>query len=246
MANKTERAMSFGAIATDYDRLRPSPAQEAVRWLLPASCEIAVDLAAGTGLFTRAVASEARNVVAVEPDARMASVLKARSPGVHVVSGRGEALPLRSSAADAVLISSAWHWMDPQLAVPEIARVLRHGGRFGVIWTSRDRSVDWVAELDRLREPLTTSEYRRRRREVTLPDSGLFADVRDASFTFTRSMTTDDLVAMLGTYSGLITASPGERASALGRARAALTARFGNVSEIDVPMRSLCWRADRS
>ena len=163
--------MSFGAIATDYDRLRPSPAQEAVRWLLPASCEIAVDLAAGTGLFTRAVASEARNVVAVEPDARMASVLKARSPGVHVVSGRGEALPLRSSAADAVLISSAWHWMDPQLAVPEIARVLRHGGRFGVIWTSRDRSVDWVAELDRLREPLTTSEYRRRRREVTLPDS---------------------------------------------------------------------------
>jgi hypothetical protein len=31
--------------------------------------------------------------------------------------------------------------MDPKRTMPEIARVLRDGGRFGVIWTSRDRSV---------------------------------------------------------------------------------------------------------
>ena len=101
--------MSFGGIATDYDRLRPSPPQEAVRWLLPERCDVAVDLAAGTGLSTRAVAGNVSDVVAVEPDARMALVLRTRSPGVHVVAGRGEAIPLRKSAADAVLISSAWH-----------------------------------------------------------------------------------------------------------------------------------------
>jgi SAM-dependent methyltransferase len=167
----------------------------------------------------------------------MASVLRHRSPGVHVVSGRGEAIPLRSGAADAVLISSAWHWMDPELAVPEIARVLRPCGRFGVIWTSRDRTVDWVAELDRLRETVASSEYRRRRREVQLPPAAVFENVQEASFTFTRPMTVDDLVAMLGTYSGLITASPAERAGALGRARAALTDRFGDVSVIDVCVR---------
>jgi ubiquinone/menaquinone biosynthesis C-methylase UbiE len=244
VATRAERAMSFGAIATDYDRLRPSPPQEAVRWLLPASCDVAVDLAAGTGLLTRAVAVNVSDVVAIEPDSRMASVLRTRSPGVHVVAGRGEAMPLRSSTADAVLISSAWHWMDPDLAVPEIARVLRHAGRFGVIWTSRDRTVDWVADLDRLRKTVSTSEYRRRWREVPSPGA-LFESVQDASFTFFRPMTVDDLVAMLGTYSGLITASPAERADALGRARAALTERFGNVSAIDVPMRSVCWRADR-
>ena len=33
---------------------------------------------------------------------------------------------------------------------PEIGRVLRDGGRFGLIWTSRDREVDWVRDLDRL------------------------------------------------------------------------------------------------
>ena len=79
----------------------------------------------------------------------MAAVLCSRSPGVHVVSGRGEALPLMSQAADALLISSAWHWMDPAATLPEIARVLRDGGRFGVIWTSRDRTVNWRASRQR-------------------------------------------------------------------------------------------------
>jgi hypothetical protein len=50
---------------------------------------------------------------------------------------------------------------------------------------------------------------------------------------------------MLGTYSGVITASPQEREAALARVRTALQERFPGADEIDVPMRSLCWRADR-
>jgi len=247
MTGSTERATSFGAIAADYDRLRPSPPPDAVRWLLPADCCVAVDLGAGTGLLTRALAGGAGNIVAVEPDTRMATLLRARSPGVHVMSGRGEAIPLKDQCADALLVSSAWHWMSPELAVPEIARVLRDGGRFGVIWTSRDRAVSWVRDLDWLREPTAGSEPPlRRRHDVRLPDPGLFTDVRETSFGFIRPMTIDDLVGMLATYSGLITAGEAERSDALARLKAGLVARFGEADEIDVPMRSLCWRADRS
>ena len=64
-----------------------------------------------------------------------------------------EAIPLPDASADVVFVSTAWHWLDPALAIPEIARVLRDGGRLGVIWTSRDRAEDWVAELDLLRLP---------------------------------------------------------------------------------------------
>lgn len=140
--------MSFGAIADDYNRLRPPPADGAVDWLVPPDCEVAVDLAAGTGLLSRALASRAGQVIAVEPDQRMAAVLRASSPGVRVLDGRGEAIPLPDGSADGLFISSAWHWMDHELAIREIGRVLRDGGRFGMIWTSRDRQVDWVAELD--------------------------------------------------------------------------------------------------
>jgi len=92
----------------------------------------------------------------------MRAVLADRTGGVRVLDGRGEAIPLPDSSVDAVLVSTAWHWFDPALAIPEIARVLRDGGRLGVIWTSRDRAGDWVAELDLLRLSAVPGEARER------------------------------------------------------------------------------------
>ena len=57
-------------------------------------------------------------------------------------------LPVADASQDAVLAHSAWHWVDADRAVPEVARVLRPGGRLGVAWTRLDRDVDWVAELN--------------------------------------------------------------------------------------------------
>jgi SAM-dependent methyltransferase len=244
--------MSFGAIADDYDRLRPEPPDAAVDWLLPEHCQVAVDLAAGTGLLSRALVRKVAQVIAVEPDERMAAVLRGRSPELRVVEGRGEAIPLPDASADAVFVSSAWQWMDPQLTTAEVARVLRDGGRFGLIWTGRDREVRWVRELDALREPrqddLQDDTERRPGRPwgapTELPDD-LFGPVQIASFAFTRTMAVSDVVAMLATYSGLITASPQDAAEALARARAALDQRFPGAEQIDVPMRSRCFRADR-
>jgi ubiquinone/menaquinone biosynthesis C-methylase UbiE len=114
------RATSFGQVAGDYDRVRPGPPNQALDWLVPQNCEIAVDLAAGTGLFTRALQRRVAHVIAVEPDDRMRTVLAARSPGIRAVAGRGEAIPVPDASADGVFVSSAWHWLDPGLAVPEI------------------------------------------------------------------------------------------------------------------------------
>jgi SAM-dependent methyltransferase len=250
--------MSFGAVAGDYDRLRPGPPEVAVDWLLPAQCQVAVDLAAGTGLLTRALAVKVPHVVAVEPDERMRAVLGARSPAVRVVDGRGEAIPRPDASADGVFVSSAWHWMDPELAIPEIGRVLRDGGRFGAVWTGRDREAGWLRELDWAQWGRPDSEEtvrpagqgparrRPRHREVTLPGTGLFGNAETATFGFTRAMTISDFVGMLATYSNLITASQEDRTAALTRARAVLEERFPGASEIDVPMRTWCWRADRA
>jgi ubiquinone/menaquinone biosynthesis C-methylase UbiE len=146
-----DMAGSFGTVAETYDRVRPGPAPAAVDWLVPAGCGAAADLAAGTGLFTRALLGRVPEITAVEPDARMRAVLAERTEGVRVLDGRGELIPLPDASVDGVFVSTAWHWFDQALAMPEIARVLRDGGRLGVIWTSRDRADDWVAELDLLR-----------------------------------------------------------------------------------------------
>ncbi len=187
--------------------------------------------------------------------------------------GTAEAIPAADASADGVFVSSAWHWMDPGRAIPEIARVLRDGGRFGVIWTSRDHQVAWLRDLnrhrelsqtrdgDRDREPPATgpdaspagqgdgpggARPRSWRRAATLPADGVFGNIETESFAFSRTMTAGDFVDMLATYSGVITASREERAAALATAQAILDERFPGASEIDVPMRAWCWRADRT
>jgi SAM-dependent methyltransferase len=241
--------MSFGAIAQEYDGLRPQAPQEAVDWLVPPGCEVAVDVGAGTGLFTRRLVDRAAQVVAVEPDARMRKVLTARSPGVRVIEGRGESIPLPDAAADAVFVSTAWHWMNHERAVPEVGRVLRDGGRLGLIWTSRDREVDWLRDLSALRSKDTSEpesgERFRRRLYFELPEPAIFHHIARETFEFVRTMTVEDVVAMLGTYSRAIVASEEDRSQGLADARAALAARFPGADTIDVPMRAWCWRADR-
>ncbi len=245
------RATSFGRIADDYDRVRPGPADEALDWLVPPGCAVAVDLAAGTGLFSRALRSRVTRVIAVEPDERMRAVLADRSPGVEVAAGSGEGIPVPDASADAVFISSAWHWLDPARAVPEIARVLRDerparsdldrpGPSDGLGRRARRLTrppADQPSEADGPRP--------RRGYAVTLPAGAPFANVATASFTFTRSMTADDVVAWLATYSRIITAPEEQRAAGLARARAALGHRADANGMIDVPVRSSCWRADR-
>jgi SAM-dependent methyltransferase len=249
-----ELSRSFGSIAADYDRLRSQPADAAVDWLLPDNRDLLVDLGAGTGLFTRALASRAARVVAVEPDERMRAVLRARSPGVQVLAGSGEAIPMPDASADGVFASSAWHWMDPARTIPEVTRVLRDGGRLGVIWTGRDRESEWLRadewfrEASRRGDPFNADRARRERpglRNLTLPDESLITNIETRTFQFTRAMAPADLVEMLATYSRIITASPAVRERGRARATAALAELFPGASQIDVPMRSRCWRGDR-
>jgi SAM-dependent methyltransferase len=249
-----QSATSFGSVADSYDRLRPGPAPAAVDWLLPAGCAVAVDLAAGTGLFTRALEGRVEQVFAVEPDERMRRVLTARSPDVRVLDGQAEHIPLPDGCADAVFVSHAWHWFDPRRAVPEIARVLRDGGRLGVVWTSRDRDEDWVAGLDVIRGPQEARtpdeimERLSRQHAVVMPEAAPFGAGEAASFAFTRTISVDDALDWLATASQVITAEPAARAAGLARSRAALEARAFRVSGsemVSIPMKSWCWRADR-
>ncbi|RTL65490.1 MAG: class I SAM-dependent methyltransferase [Pseudonocardiaceae bacterium] len=238
-----DRATSFGSIAAEYDRLRPSPSPEAIAWVVPPGCAVAVDLGAGTGLFTRALAAAVPDVVAVEPDARMREVLVDRAPGIRALEGTGEAIPLPDASADLVTVSSAWHWLDHERALPEIARVLRPGGRLAVARTGRDRYVEWTREVQRLRRSVDRNR-RERTHDVVLPEGSPFGPLEYAEFTTVQRMSVDDVLASLGTYSGAITASDDDRAAWLTGAREVLERYFPGAAEIDVPMRSETSRTD--
>jgi SAM-dependent methyltransferase len=251
VVSRAERSRSFGSVADDYDRLRPGPPPEAVPWLLGGHAGVVVDLGAGTGLLSRAIAPLAGRVIAVEPDDRMRAVLADRSPGVQALKGSGESIPLPDASADAVLVSAAWHWMDPALATAEVGRVLRDGGRLGITGTGRDRA-SWLATREWFAGGAddgpghSVGERDREGRRTALPGPPLFTGVETATFRFTRTMAVGDLIDWMFTYSRVITSTEEAKAAARARATAALAEQFPGARQIEVPMLSRCWRADRA
>ena len=115
---------------------------------MPEGAELVVELGAGTGKLTRAIAGLGVRVVAVEPDPRMLAVLRSR--GLEGVEGSAEAIPLRDGVADAVVAGSSLHWFELELALPEIHRVLRPGGGLGLIWNVMGSDPKWLAALREL------------------------------------------------------------------------------------------------
>jgi SAM-dependent methyltransferase len=241
--------LSFGSVAADYDRYRPAPPPQALDWLIPPDATAVLDLAAGTGAVTRLLIGRAARVVAVEPDERMRAVLAARCPEAEALEGRGEDIPLDDASVDAVVIASAWHWLDPDRAVPEIARVLRPGGALGVIWVSRDSRVDWVAEFNGLMREAREADRaldgsdRRRWREVAFPPGSPMSPVEERRWEYSLPMTKDDLFGLLGTYSGVITLDPATRADFFQRARDFLDRQ--PWEQTDLPMICRCLRSTR-
>jgi len=248
VADRTVRATSFGEAADQYDRYRPSPPLAAAEWLVPAGARRVVDLAAGTGGFSRVLAQRVDHVVGVELDLRMATVLASRSPGVEVVNGRGEALPVRTASLDAVLVSSAWHWLDPDVAVPEIARVLRPGGVLGVLWNGPSREP-WVNDLLGRDQP---SQDRaggdgRRHRALVIPEGQPFSEPEQHLIDWVLPRTPAELVGLAGTYSRVITLAPDDRRLAAERVAQHIDNHplLRNRPHIDLPMTARCWRAVR-
>lgn len=133
-----ELARSFGRIASEYDAVRPEYAPEAVARAQEAlrlgPQARVVDLAAGSGTLTRALTQVFTDVVAIEPDEDMRAVLAQRLPGVELLTGTAEHIPLPDASAEAVFVADAFHWFDGSKAVAEFDRVLRRGGGVALLW----------------------------------------------------------------------------------------------------------------
>lgn len=199
------RRLTFGAHAGEYERARPEWPEDVARWLVPEHARLVVELGAGTGKLTRAVAALGVRVVAVEPDPRMLAVLRDR--GLDGVEGSAEAIPVGDGEADAVVAGSAMHWFGLEFALPEFHRVLRPGGRLGFGWNHRDWRNPTIARIsESIYKPQGRSGRARWRsrdwpREVTA--AGPFRDVEERLFEHVHELPRAALRDHLLSYSGV-------------------------------------------
>ena len=235
-----DQAASFGRAAREYERGRPGYPAAALDWLLPDDAQHVVDLGAGTGKLTRLLADRGLSVVAVEPSEQMRAELHSALPGVRAVAGAAERMPLPDDCADAVLVAQAWHWADPAAAIPEVVRVLKPGGRLGLVWNLRDENVDWVAALGRSMRSLADDPTL-----MTVELGTAFGPVDTVTLRWQHRTSPDGLRNLVASRSYVITAPPAERSRVLREVDLLLTDHpdLAGRDEFDVPYLTTCFRA---
>ncbi|MFD5463997.1 class I SAM-dependent methyltransferase [Kitasatospora sp. NPDC127059] len=228
-----EIALSFGAVAAEYDRGRPGYPDELFDalerlWGRRLKGARVLDVGAGTGIATRLLAARGAEVVAVEPSGGMAAQFLASSPTLPLVRGTGDDLPFHDACVDLIGYAQAFHWTRPELSVPEAVRVLRPGGALATWWNVQDETVPWVrARAERL--------------AAALPDryhgyggisahTGHFAPaglaVERTVLRWERRITVEHLLTDLTSRSYLASLSPEERAPVLAAEREATLGEF--------------------
>jgi SAM-dependent methyltransferase len=197
-----EKAASFDRAAEVYERARPEYPAEAVDWMLPAGAQTVLDLGAGTGKLTRALAARGLDVAAVDPAPQMLAQLSASLPEATVHVGTAEDIPLADASVDAVVVAQAWHWVDQDRALASVARVLRPGGTLALIWNLRDESVPWVGRLTDALHPANAEIYLR---NPDIHHDG-FGPIERAEFAWSAEFSREKLIELARSRSYFITA----------------------------------------
>jgi ArsR family transcriptional regulator len=140
-ARRTKSQEFFSSSVGQWDRLRDELFGE--RYHLAALAAFADsdwilgDLGCGTGQTTAALAPFVARVVAVDESAAMLQAARKRLHGVENVDfrrGELEALPIDDGRLDAATLMLVLHHVpEPERAVADVARVLKHGSRIVVV-----------------------------------------------------------------------------------------------------------------
>jgi SAM-dependent methyltransferase len=233
------RAASFGGVADAYERARPGYPEDAVRWLAgERPCDV-LDLGAGTGKLTRSLVALGHRVTAVEPLEPMLAQLRSAVPGVDAFLGTAELIPLPDDSVDVVTCAQAFHWFDHASALVEIARVLRPGGRLGLVWNTRDERERWVDELSDAMVGRTGIDH-----GVAEPieRSGLFGPVEQADFEHVQEIDRVALQELVLSRSYCAILSPEERRPILERVDEIFEERSRD-GILRMPYITVCFRA---
>lgn len=203
------RAVIFGRDATVYEAARPSYPGAAIAHIEAlVEAAAAVEIGAGTGKATEAMARPGLRLICLEPSPQMADILAAKGlPGVQVIVSTFEDWVGEPGFADLIYAAQAWHWVDPQVGFDTALRLLRPGGALALIWNiPLDRYQRHEEIYNRFAPHLLAElDERIKRRDshdwsVDMETAG-FVDAQCVTHEWTEELTSDRYRALYSTYS---------------------------------------------
>ena len=170
----------------------------------------ALDLGAGTGQATGPLLDAGVEVTAVEPGTRLAARLRHAHPEATVLVTRAEDLDLPDATFDTVVAATSIHWLDLDVVLPKVHRLLVPGGIF-LVWRNvfgdpavetqfRDRLADIVrARGDRQVPRTDTESWESTAAELT--SSGLFFAEEASTYRWRMTLDEEQVRKLFTTFS---------------------------------------------
>jgi len=242
-----ERALSFGSVASAYERFRPGYPDELVDEVLAyasRAVRTALEIGAGTGKATRVFARRGIAVTATDPDQAMLRELRKHVPeAVATVQATFEDLPL-TPVYDLAFAAASLHWTEPDHRWSRVAAMLKRdgifasfGGQMHLADSDVERAV-WAARSqfladDEVPPPDGTPAGSPMQWPGTeLAQSDQFTDVRQTSIERRATISARDYVGHLSTISAYLELPDPVREHVLGRILEVLPQRVTLVADI--------------
>ncbi len=254
--SREEGARLFGQDPAGYGTARP-PYPEGVYELLVSRCGLrqgcrVLDIGAGAGAVEPRLARlGVAEVVAVEPDARLAGYLagEAARQGwpVRVVTERFEDAALEGPF-DMVVSATAFHWVDPEPGLRKVAGLLRPGGWLALWWnvfgdvepvTHFALPDAFVSATDPVLAPLASGPsqgaegvpypFEVEKRKAEIEATGAFDMVEHTQFRWDWTMDPAQVRALYSTFSNITRLPPVEQGRVLDELERIASEQFGGV-----------------
>lgn len=151
----------YTLLAPHYARYRPAYSETILNAIIGLTGKkpeqiCAVDIGAGTGIWTRMMAGLGCRLRAVEPNDEMRKFGIAYNGPLSIrwLKGRAEDTGLSRNCCDLVTMASSFHWTDFDKAAKEFRRILKPGGWFVALWNTRiiEKNPLLVEIEDKLKE----------------------------------------------------------------------------------------------
>lgn len=232
-------ARSFGAVADAYDRGRPSYPRDAAAWLVGEQPTTVLELGAGTGKLTAQLVELGHDVHATDPDDAMLAILRRDLPDVRTTVGGAEEIAAPDASYDVVVSAQAFHWFDLDRALPEIARVLKPGGRLALVWNERDASIPWVRKLG----AIIGTQEQDTQPAGAIAGCGHFGDVEDTTFKHWQGVDRESILDLVRSRSHVAVLDDDARAAKLEEVRAFYADYGRGMDGMQLPYVVRCYRS---
>ena len=206
-----------------------------------------LDLGSGTGAFAVLLHRAGHDVFgldrAVDRVAELADRLGTR---LHV-AGQVESLPFLSCNFDVVTAAATLHRFAPGLALTEIARVLRPGGRLAVAYNTRDDTVPWVRRLSDILQQADPDAMRGDFGADSVnqvAESPYFLHLERRNFRNWVPITRPQLLAMVERRPAVRALEPWHREELLAEVGQLYDSSARAPDPLLLPFQASCWRAE--